>query len=299
MPFRADPTKEYYAILGLKEGASPEEIRKAYRKLALHYHPDRNRGDAGAEERFKAISEAYAVLIDTDKRQMYDLSRGAGVGATIGGRGEPRAYSSQEDILRDLLHNREAAAIFEELMREFQRMGFRFDDGFVRHMFFGGRGVVVGGIFFGGPFSWGRGGGREYPGGFRRRIEPWGPWRQTDAASDRGSMEHRGEGRPGVLMGMGRALQGIASGLGRIARLALGGGERSQDLTQDFLITREEARAGVKKLLRFTRGGEGEEILVTIPAHVRPGTRLRLRGKGLKGKTGVRGDLYLRVQVTE
>jgi len=58
MPFRADPTKEYYAILGLKENASLEEIRKAYRKLALHYHPDRNRGDAGAEERFTAISVA-------------------------------------------------------------------------------------------------------------------------------------------------------------------------------------------------------------------------------------------------
>src|SRR5574341_1671962 len=77
MRFRADPEKEYYAILGLKEGASPEEIRKAYRKLALHYHPDRNRGDAGAEERFKAISEAYAVLVDPEKRRMYDVSRRA------------------------------------------------------------------------------------------------------------------------------------------------------------------------------------------------------------------------------
>ncbi len=299
MPFRADPTKEYYAILGLKEGASPEEIRKAYRKLALHYHPDRNRGDAGAEERFKAISEAYAVLIDPDKRQMYDVSRGAGVGATAGGRGEPGAYSSQEDILRDLLGNRDASAIFQELTREFQRMGFRFDDGFVRHMFFGGRGVVVGGIFFGGPFSWGRGGSREYPGGFGRRIEPWGPWRQTGAGSGRVAVEHGGEGKPGLLTGIGQAVQAIASGLGRLARLALGGGERSQDLTRDFSITREEARAGVKKLLRFTRDGESEEILVTVPAHVRPGTRLRLRGKGLRGRTGSRGDLYLRVQVTE
>ena len=156
MPFRADPTKEYYAILGLKEDASPEEIRRAYRKLALHYHPDRNRGDAGAEERFKAISEAYGVLIDPEKRRMYDLSHGAGVGATAGDRSGPGPFSSQEDILRDLLRNREAATIFEELTREFQRMGFRFDDGFVRHVFFGGRGIVFGGIFFGGPFTWGR-----------------------------------------------------------------------------------------------------------------------------------------------
>ena len=51
MPFRPDPTKEYYAILGLKEDVSVEEIRKAYRRMALHYHPDRNRGNPGAEER--------------------------------------------------------------------------------------------------------------------------------------------------------------------------------------------------------------------------------------------------------
>ena len=91
MPFRADPTKEYYEILGLKTDASFEEIRKAYRKLALHYHPDRNRGDATAEERFKAISEAYAVLTDPDKRRMYDLSR-----STLRGRayGPPRPACS-------------------------------------------------------------------------------------------------------------------------------------------------------------------------------------------------------------
>ena len=194
MSFRADPTKEYYEILGLHPEATPEEIRKAYRKLALHYHPDRNRGDATAEERFKAISEAYGVLIDPEKRRMFDLTHGTDVGATTGRQAGPETFSSQEDILRDLLRNREAAAVFEELTREFQRMGFRFDDGFVRHMFFGGRGVVVGGIFFGGPFSWGRRGDREFPRGFGRRIEPWGPWRQMDSA---------GAKQPGMLGQMG------------------------------------------------------------------------------------------------
>ena len=89
MPFRADPTKEYYEILGLKESASTEEIRKAYRKLALHYHPDRNRGDATAEERFKAISEAYAVLTDPDKRKLFDLSRATVRGPTPGASPSP------------------------------------------------------------------------------------------------------------------------------------------------------------------------------------------------------------------
>jgi DnaJ-class molecular chaperone len=291
MPFRADPTKEYYAILGLSEDASAEEIRRAYRKLALHYHPDRNRGESGAEERFKAISEAYAVLIEPEKRRAYDLSRRVGVGAGVGGRAEPGGYSNQEDILRDLLHNRDAAAVFEELMREFQRMGFRFDDGFVRHVFFGGRGIIFGGIFFGGPFTWGRGAERERSGGFGRRVESWGPWlRQTGA----GQAE-----RPGLFTGLGRVLQGMVSGLGRAVRVALGAGQRGEDLRQTLPITLEEARGGARKCFRFSRGTEIEEILVTVPPGVRHGTQLRLRGKGLVGKMGVPGDLYLRITLAE
>jgi len=289
MPFRADPTKQYYEILGLRTDASAEEIRKAYRKLALHYHPDRNRGDATAEERFKAISEAYGVLTDPEKRRLYDMCRATG--GRPEAEGGPWAYSSQEDILKDLLRNREAAAIFQELTREFQRMGFRFDDGFVRHVFFGGRGVVFGGFFSGGPFAGGRRGGREGFGAIGRRVEPWGPWlagRRSAEVTDRPSS-------PGLFARIGRALQGI----GRVARLALGSGQRGDDLTQDFLVTPTEAREGTRKHLRYTRNGETEEAIVTIPPGIRPGTKLRLRGKGLNGKTGIPGDLYLRIQVTD
>lgn len=295
MPFRADPTKEYYAILGLKDDASPEEIRRAYRKMALHYHPDRNRGDVGAEERFKAISEAYGVLIDPEKRRMYDLSRGAGVGASTDGRAGPGRYSSQEDILQDLLGNRDAAAIFEELTREFQRMGFRFDDGFVRHVFFGGRGIVFGGIFFGGPFTWGRRGDPEGSGGYRRRIEPWGPWLRG-RRPDKESISLEAEG---PLRRLGRAFRGLVSGLGRISRFALGAGEQGEDVTHDFPVTPEEARDGARKRFRFVRDAEIDEVVVTIPSGVGPGTRLRLRGKGPVGKTGVPGDLYLRIQIAK
>jgi DnaJ-class molecular chaperone len=294
MRFRADPEKEYYAILGLKEDASPEEVRKAYRKLALHYHPDRNRGDAGAEERFKAISEAYAVLIDPERRRLYDLSRRAGVGTgarAAGYRAQPGPYSSQEDILRDLLHNRDAAAVFEELTREFRRMGFRFDDSFVRHVFFGGRGFVFGGVFFGGPFRWGRTAEGEWSGGFRRRIEPWGPWRHR---TPDGRIES-----PGLLTRLGHALQRVVSGIGRVAQHALGTGEHGADLTQDLSITSEEARSGTSKHVRLTRGKEIAELIVAIPSGVRPGTRLRLRGRGLVGKTGVPGDLYLRIHIAK
>jgi DnaJ-class molecular chaperone len=293
MPYRADPTKEYYAILGLSEDASVEAIRKAYRKLALHYHPDRNRGEAGAEERFKAISEAYAVLADPEKRRLYDLSRRATVGTGVGAAGDragPGGYSSQEDILRDLLHDRGAAAVFEELTREFQRMGFRFDDGFVRHVFFGGRGFVFGGVFFGGPFGWGRRSEGEPLRGYGRPIERWGPWQRVDEAGG-------GPASQGLLTRLGRALHGVVRGLGRVARLALGAGEGGEDVSQDLPITPEEARYGTKKRIRLSRGAEMEEVVVSVPAGVKPGTRLRLRGKGRQGKTGVPGDLYLRVHV--
>src|ERR1700760_802917 len=67
---------DYYKTLGVGKGASDEEIKKAYRKLARQYHPDRNPGDKQAEERFKEISQAHDVLSDPDKRKAYD--RGSG-----------------------------------------------------------------------------------------------------------------------------------------------------------------------------------------------------------------------------
>ncbi len=63
--------KDYYKVLGLVRGASDEDIKKAYRKMALKYHPDKNKS-AGAEERFKEVAEAYEVLSDKHKREIYD-----------------------------------------------------------------------------------------------------------------------------------------------------------------------------------------------------------------------------------
>ena len=67
------PGKDYYKILGVSKSASADEIKKAYRKLALKYHPDRNKDDKSAEAKFKEISEAYAVLSDPEKKKQYDM----------------------------------------------------------------------------------------------------------------------------------------------------------------------------------------------------------------------------------
>ena len=64
--------EDYYEILGISKGASGAEIKKAYRKMALKYHPDKNPDDNGAEEKFKKAAEAYEVLSDADKKARYD-----------------------------------------------------------------------------------------------------------------------------------------------------------------------------------------------------------------------------------
>lgn len=98
---------DYYKILGIDKGADQEEIKKAYRKLALKYHPDRNPNNREAEEKFKKISEAYAVLSDNEKRKQYD---------TFGSDQFSQRYS-QEDIFRNVDLN--------EILRSFGFGGFR------------------------------------------------------------------------------------------------------------------------------------------------------------------------------
>ena len=112
---------EYYQVLGVAKTATADEIKKAYRKLALKYHPDKNSGDKKAEEKFKEISEAYAVLSDTEKRKQYD---------TFGSDGFRQRYS-QEDIFRNFDLN--------DILRQFGfGGGFRSSGGFRPSGGFGG-----------------------------------------------------------------------------------------------------------------------------------------------------------------
>jgi molecular chaperone DnaJ len=96
--------RDYYEVLGVERTAVSQEIKSAYRKLAIKYHPDRNAGDKEAEERFKEAAEAYAVLSDADKRARYDRFGHQGVQGAAGGAGgfDPTIFGDFSDILGDL-----------------------------------------------------------------------------------------------------------------------------------------------------------------------------------------------------
>ncbi|HLG15059.1 MAG TPA: molecular chaperone DnaJ [Blastocatellia bacterium] len=93
--------RDYYEVLGVNRNASEQELKQAYRRLAIKYHPDKNPGDAEAEERFKEIAEAYQVLSSSELRSRYDRFGHAGVGASAGA-GFGQGFPGFEDILGDL-----------------------------------------------------------------------------------------------------------------------------------------------------------------------------------------------------
>lgn len=282
-----DNGKEYYAILGVSQNATEEELKRAYRQLALQHHPDKNPGDPRAGERFKEISEAYAVLMDQRKRRQYDAFRQAqaGAGGTAGG-----FRYSQEEIFRDLFSNPDLSSIFQEMNREFARAGIRFDDAFVRQVCFGGRGFVFSGIFIGAPI-----------GALRRRASRMaaGSGRGRSAVHQTRSQEVLGESQSqGGWSAIGR---GLKAGFDLVKRLISGDlapAEGDPNLRYHLTITAQEAASGAQKRVTFMRADQLEELMVAIPSGIRSGTRLRLKGKGLEGRDGTRGDLYLRVTVT-
>ena len=95
--------RDYYEILGVEKSATDQQIKSAYRKLALKFHPDRNPGDKKAEESFKEAAEAYAVLADAQKRALYDRFGHAGVGAGAGAGGfDPTIFADFSDIFSGL-----------------------------------------------------------------------------------------------------------------------------------------------------------------------------------------------------
>src|ERR1051325_9264936 len=94
--------RDYYEVLGVSRTANETEIKSAYRRLAVRFHPDKNPGDAAAEDKFKEAAEAYSVLADAEQRQRYDRFGHAGVSSGAGPAWGAPGFGGIEDILGDL-----------------------------------------------------------------------------------------------------------------------------------------------------------------------------------------------------
>ena len=291
----ATPKHEYYETLGVPKQASADEIRKAYRKLARKYHPDLNPGDKSSEERFKNVQEAYDILGDPKKRQMYDQFGfysengfpGAGPGPGAGGGPQPGMDFSGFD--------------FSDY---FGGAGAPGGAGGGRRTETGGAGAGAGGFrdifsqFFGN-----RGGQQEAEpekGGdleYVMNIDFWQAIKGTQARLNVSHYETCGTCRGTGSSGGGEVSCPQCKGTGNVTQMA--GAMR-------FNLSCPRC-GGTGKLRNScpTCGGEGrvtrtEQVEVRIPPGARDGSRLRVPGKGNAGTHGApAGDLYITTRVEE
>ena len=255
---------DYYETLGLERRASDQDIKSAYRKLALKYHPDRNPGDRGAEERFKEAAEAYSVLSDPEKRSQYDRFGHAGVSGLGGpqqGGFDPTVFADFSDILGDL---------------------FGFGD------MFGGGGRR-------GQRGESRGSDLRYDleltfeeAAFGKQTRIKVPHRETcEECHGAGSAKGSGPATCPTCGGRGqvRYQQGFFS-IARTCGQCQGSGQFIKDPCREC---RGDGRVVKEKTLE-----------VKIPAGVDTGTRLRIVGEGDAGpRLGRPGDLYVLIHVGE
>ena len=251
--------RDYYEVLGVSRTAADGEIKSAYRKLALKYHPDRNPGDHAAEEKFKESAEAYSVLADPDKRHLYDRYGHAGLGGAATGGFDPNVFTGFEDIL-------------------------------------GGLGDIFG---FGDVFGGGRRGGvrrgadlrydleisfEEAAFGLTRELEI--PRLETCGTCD-GSGAAEGGKAEACSACQGRGEVRFTQGFFTVARTCPQCRGEGRIVTKPCPDCRGEGRVERRRSLE-----------VRIPAGVDSGARLRIAGEGEHGRRGGRtGDLYVVLSV--
>ncbi|MDA8142104.1 MAG: DnaJ domain-containing protein [Desulfobacteraceae bacterium] len=277
---------DYYKVLGVDKGASSADIKKAYRKLAMKYHPDHAKNDKDAEEKFKKISEAYAVLSDEEKRKQYDTY----------GSADFHQRFSQEDIFRNF--------DFGDIFREFG---------------FGGRGFSTGD----GGFRFTFGGGSPFGGRKSHQAATKGsdlvyelPLTLQEVATGCNktvTFQHQGRtetinvkipkgmihGKKLRLAGKGEpSPYGGPAGDLYIKSIVVDDAQfvaENHDLTINREIKLTQALFGTQIAVPTI---DGKEMTLKIPPGTRHKTKMRLSGLGLPHMQGSgRGDLYVMVQV--
>lgn len=285
------PETDYYKELGVSKNASQADIKKAYRKLAMKYHPDHAKDDKNAEEKFKKISEAYAVLSDPEKRKQYD---------TFGAEGFQQRFS-QEDIFRNF--------DFGDIFKEF---GFNV----------GGRPTGDGGF----RFSFG-GGGSPFGGGFGGRRRQAAPVKGSDlvyelplslyevanGTTKTVSFQHKGQSEnisvkipKGMITGKKIRLSGkgepspyggpagdlyIKSVVSAHPDFSVDG----HDLYVNRTIKLSQALLGTQLSVPTV---DGNTLNLKVPPGTKHKTKMRLGGHGLPHmKSSLKGDLFVVIHV--
>jgi molecular chaperone DnaJ len=257
--------RDYYEVLGIPKGASKDDIKKAYRKLAIQYHPDKNPGNKEAEEKFKEASEAYEILSDDQKRSAYDQFGHAGVEGMSGGQDFSQAFRGFEDIFSG-----DFSSIFDTL--------------------FGGGGHRSSGG--------GQGGARQ---GANLRYDIEIPFKDAVFGSKVEIQYSRNENCPackgsGAEAGTGKKVCPACQGSGQV--------RHSQGFFSVASTCRNCGGEGyIIEHVCKECGGSGtrkkrQKIMVTIPAGVEDGRRVVIPRQGDAGPNGgPPGDLYVFIRV--
>ena len=275
---------DYYKILGVDKKASAAEIKKAYRKLAMKYHPDHAKDDKSAEEQFKKISEAYAVLSDAEKKKQYD---------TFGSSGFQQRYS-QEDIFR----NFDFGDIFKEF--GFGGGGFSTGDGGFR-------------VNFGGGSPFGRR-SQKAPKGSDLIYELPLTLQEVNTGTQKSiTLQHQGRADnitvkipKGMILGKKLRL----SGKGEASRYGGGPGDLfiKSVIMADPVFKSDQYDLLINRDIKLTQAVlgdkisvptlDGNEMSLKIPPGTRHKTKMRLAGLGLPHMQGNgRGNLYVIVNI--
>ncbi len=263
---------DYYQVLGVNRNASEDEIKKAYRRLALKHHPDRNAGNREAEEKFKDLSEAYEVLGDSQKRQIFDQFGHDGLKSAFG----PGGF----DFSRDFTHVSDLQDMFGDL-------------------FGGDAGGIFGDLFGRRPGR--RGGSARTPRGADLRFDLEIEFEEALFGADReitlpvaepctacgASGCEAGHARETCRRCGGRGVVVTSAGFFRVQRDCPSCGGRGEIVTHPCPECGGEGAVKVRK-----------RLALKIPAGVETGSRLRLAGKGEGGgRGGEPGDLYVVLHV--